>query len=81
MSAIVTGEGKLDEQTLEGKAVAAVAARARALGIPCDAVVAIDALGPGGHARLGLRRVVEARTLAELRAAGGELAASLRDGG
>ena len=73
-SAIVTGEGRLDEQTAEGKAVAAVAARAGALGVPCDAVVAIDALGEAGAAELGLRRVLEARTLAEARGAGRLLA-------
>ena len=69
-TAVVTGEGRLDEQTLEGKAVAAVAGRAAALAVPCDAVVGVDALGAGGRAALGLRQVVEARTLAELRAAG-----------
>ncbi len=74
-SAIVTGEGRLDAQTLEGKAVAAVAARAGALGVPCDAVVAIDALAEEERERLGLRRVVEARTPDELRAAGAALAA------
>jgi glycerate kinase len=68
--AVITGEGRLDEQTLEGKAVAAVAARARAAGVPCDAVVGVDALGPEGRKRLGLRRVAEARTLAAARAAG-----------
>ena len=73
-SAIVTGEGRLDEQTREGKAVAAVAARARALGIPCDAVVAVDELDAAGRSELGLRRVVEARTLSEVSAAGAALA-------
>jgi glycerate kinase len=74
-AAVVTGEGKLDEQTLEGKAVAVVAGRAAALGVPCDAVVGVDALGPDGSSALGLRRVVEARTLAEMRVAGRSLAA------
>jgi glycerate kinase len=35
---VVTGEGSLDEQTLHGKAVAGVAARAAARGIPVVAV-------------------------------------------
>jgi glycerate kinase len=73
-SSVVTGEGSLDAQTLEGKAVAAVAARARGLGIPCDAVVGTAALDAGGRKRLGLRRVVEAGTIADLRAAGARLA-------
>jgi glycerate 2-kinase len=73
-TAVITGEGRLDAQTLEGKAVSVVAARARALGVPCDAVVAVDRLGEADRERLGLRRVVEARTLAEIRAAGQRLA-------
>jgi glycerate kinase len=73
-AAVVTGEGKLDEQTPEGKAVAVVAGRAAALGVPCDAVVGVDALGAEGSAALGLRRVVEARTLAEMRVSGRSLA-------
>jgi glycerate kinase len=36
---VVTGEGRLDEQTLMGKAPAAIAERSRQRGIPCVAVV------------------------------------------
>ena len=71
---IVSGEGRLDAQTLEGKAVGAVAARARDLGVPCDAVVGEDRLTDVERERLGLRRVLVAGTLDELRAAGAELA-------
>lgn len=35
----VTGEGRLDAQTLHGKAVASIAARCKAVGVPCTAVV------------------------------------------
>lgn len=42
--AVVTGEGRLDEQTLAGKAVFEVATRSRQSGIPCYAVVGQDAL-------------------------------------
>jgi glycerate kinase len=75
-TAVVTGEGRIDAQTLEGKAVSVVAARARALGVPCDAVVAVDRLREPERERLGLRRVLEARTLDRVRAAGERLAAA-----
>lgn len=42
---VVTGEGSLDEQTLHGKAVAGVAARAAARGIPVVAVCGQSTLG------------------------------------
>jgi glycerate kinase len=42
--AVVTGEGRLDEQTLAGKAVFEVATRSRQAGVPCYAVVGTDAL-------------------------------------
>jgi glycerate kinase len=71
---VVTGEGRLDEQTLEGKVVAGVAARCRSLGVPCYAVVGVSALGREGLDRLGLTGVCEARTLPELREAGARLA-------
>jgi glycerate kinase len=41
---IVTGEGKLDEQTLRGKAVAGVAAAGRAAGVPVVAVCGTNTL-------------------------------------
>lgn len=37
--AVVTGEGRLDHQTLLGKAVGEVATRARQAGVPCHAIV------------------------------------------
>ncbi len=42
--AVVTGEGRLDEQTLSGKAVFEIATRTRQAGVPCYAVVGADAL-------------------------------------
>jgi glycerate kinase len=43
---VVTGEGALDEQTLHGKAVAGVAAAARAAGVPVIAVCGTNQLDP-----------------------------------
>jgi glycerate kinase len=67
----VTGEGRLDTQTLAGKVVAEVAARAGRADVACHAVVGMDALGPEP---LRLASVREAGTPAELRAAGEALA-------
>jgi glycerate 2-kinase len=54
---VIAGEGKLDEQTLRGKAVAGVASVARAFRIPAVAVCGVRLLDDDGVARLGLRRV------------------------
>lgn len=71
---VVTGEGRLDKQTLQGKAVAEVALRCRSAGVVCHAVIGQNALGPGEIDELGLASVREAQTLAELEAAGRTLA-------
>ena len=54
---VVTGEGAIDEQTLRGKAVAGVARRAAAHGIPVVAVCGRVDLAADGLAALGVRRV------------------------
>jgi glycerate 2-kinase len=54
---VVAGEGKLDEQTLRGKAVAGVSAVARAFRVPAVAVCGVRRLDDVGVAALGLRRV------------------------
>ena len=51
---IVTGEGRLDSQSLGGKAVSGVAGRCRALGVPAVALVGALALEPDDLAALGL---------------------------
>jgi len=67
---VVTGEGRLDEQSLLGKLVGTVAARAGARGVPCVALVGSSKLDPERAAAAGIGRVVVAATLADLRAAG-----------
>jgi glycerate kinase len=73
---VVTGEGRLDEQTLEGKIVGEVATRCRQAGVACHAVVGKDDLEPFKARILDLASVTEATTEAELEAAGRELAAT-----
>ena len=41
---VVTGEGRIDEQTLQGKAAGEVAVRCRQAGVACHAIVGGDAL-------------------------------------
>ena len=71
---VVTGEGRLDETTLAGKAVAEVATRCRQAGVWCHAVVGRDELDLFGHRVLDLASVREAGDPRALRRAGLELA-------
>jgi glycerate kinase len=67
---VVTGEGRLDEQTLQGKIVGEVAVRCRQGGVACHAVVGRNELDPFQARVLDLASVTEAGTPAELEAAG-----------
>jgi glycerate 2-kinase len=67
---VVTGEGRIDEQTLEGKIVGEVATRCRQSGVTCHAVVGQIDLDPFSQRILDLASVTEATTLAELEEAG-----------
>jgi glycerate kinase len=69
--AVVTGEGRLDEQSLDGKLVGAVAAHARRAGVPVHGVVGVAALDA---AALGLASLREAGDRATLEAAGHAIA-------
>lgn len=74
----VTGEGRLDATTLEGKVVAEVARRAGRAGIPCHAVVGSDESGESIRAELGLASVAKATGPAELAAAARAIALASR---
>jgi glycerate 2-kinase len=67
---VITGEGRIDSQTLEGKIVGEVATRCRQGGVTCHAVVGEIALDPFSQRILDLASLTEATTLAELREAG-----------
>jgi glycerate kinase len=68
--AAITGEGRLDAQTLAGKLVGEIGRRSRRAGVRLFAVVGRDALARGGRAALGLEEVLEARTLVEVEEVG-----------
>jgi glycerate kinase len=67
---VVTGEGRLDSQTLAGKIVGEVATRCRQGGVTCHAIVGSNALGSFDERVIDLASVTEATTLEELEAAG-----------
>ncbi len=72
--AVVTGEGRLDRQSLAGKAVSEVATRARQAGVPCHAIVGERGLDAFGARILDLQAILEATTLEEIEAKAVELA-------
>ncbi|HEX6021098.1 MAG TPA: glycerate kinase [Solirubrobacter sp.] len=78
--AVVTGEGRLDEQTLQGKLVGEIGTRARQAGVPLHAIVGQDAMDPFLKRIIDLQMVQEATTLEELEAAGERLGEALATG-
>jgi glycerate 2-kinase len=71
---VVTGEGRLDAQTLEGKACAEVATRARQGGVACHAVVGQNDLDPFRARVLDFGVVIEAGDESAFEDAGRRLA-------
>ena len=78
--AVVTGEGKLDEQTLQGKLVGEIGTRTRQAGVPLHAIVGTDQLDGFGKRMIDLQMVQEATNIEELDAAGERLGAALASG-
>jgi len=70
---VVTGEGRIDEQTLQGKLVGEVATRCRQAGVPCHGVVGKIDLDPFLQRVLDFASLTEATTLEELEKAGRRL--------
>ena len=71
---VITGEGRLDRQSLVGKLVSEIATRARQAGVPCHVVAGTRELDAMGARVLDLERVLEASTRDELVEAGRQLA-------
>jgi glycerate kinase len=71
--AVIVGEGRIDQQTLEGKVAGEIAVRARQGGVPCHAIVGVDDLGLFGARMLDLQRVLVAPTLEAIEAAAASL--------
>ena len=73
-SAVIVGEGRLDETSLQGKALGEAATRARQAGVPCFAIVGTNSLDLFGARMLDLQRVVEAPSLDAMETAAASLA-------
>jgi glycerate kinase len=72
--AVITGEGKLDQQSLAGKLVSEISTRARQAGVPCYAIVGTRELDSFGARVLDLQAVLEASTTRQISAAARRLA-------
>lgn len=72
--AVIVGEGRLDLDTLAGKAPGEIATRARQAGVPCFATVGSRSLDAFGARILDLQTVLEAGDEDGLEAAGRRLA-------
>lgn len=79
--AVVTGEGRLDAQTLEGKLIGEMAGRCARAGVPLHAVVGSCSLSPAEAAQLTLASVRLAGNPDALESAGRELSAILAPSG
>jgi glycerate 2-kinase len=77
---VITGEGRLDEQTLQGKVVGEIGTRTRQAGVPLHAIVGSNALDPFGARMIDLQVVREASTPDEVEASAHELGALVRAG-
>jgi glycerate kinase len=58
--AVITGEGRIDSQTHEGKLVGEIARRCRDSGVPCHAIAGEIALDPREEAALGFATLAAA---------------------
>ena len=70
---VVTGEGRIDEQTVQGKLVGEVATRCRQAGVPCHGIVGQIDLEPFQERILDFASLTEATDLDEMEAAGRRL--------
>src|SRR5207342_981131 len=78
--AVVTCEGKLDEQTLQGKLVGEIGTRTRQAGVPLHAIVGTDALDGFGKRMIDLQMVQEATNIDEVERAAEALGEALASG-
>jgi glycerate kinase len=76
---VITGEGQIDAQSLEGKLVGHLVARCVRAAKPVHAVVGRDALAPATSDRMGLASITEATDQAQMRRAGRSIAARVPD--
>jgi glycerate kinase len=76
--AVITGEGRLDDQSREGKLTGEIARRCRAARLPLHAIVGQNALAADQIARFELASVSEASSVEEIEVAAARIAAAHR---
>jgi glycerate 2-kinase len=72
-NAVITGEGRLDSQSFQGKLVGEIARRCHAAGVPVHVIAGEVALEPAKLAELGIAGAREAGTPAEIERAASAL--------
>ena len=77
---VIVGEGRLDEQTLQGTVAGEIGTRARQAGVPAHAIVGEDALDGFAKRMIDLQQVLEATTLEALETTSAWLGARLKSG-
>ena len=77
---VITGEGRLDGQSLLGKVVGEIGTRTRQGGVPLHAIVGQDAMDGFSKRMIDLQVVAEATTLQDLETASARLGAALKSG-
>jgi glycerate kinase len=76
--AVIVGEGRLDQTTLQGKIAGEIAVRARQAGVPAHAIVGQNAIDPFGVRILDLQVIAEAGTPTAIEQAAHDLAIRIR---
>jgi glycerate kinase len=76
--AVIVGEGRLDQTTLQGKIAGEIATRARQAGVPCHAIVGQDAIDRFSARILDLQVIAEAGTKEDLQRAAADLGRRLQ---
>jgi glycerate kinase len=75
-SGVITGEGRLDSQSREGKLTGEVARRCRGAGVPCHAIAGEIALDPEDEARFGFATLAAATSPESISGAAERIAAA-----
>jgi glycerate kinase len=77
--AVITGEGRLDAQSREGKLTGEVAKRCRAARVPCHVIAGEIALSPADEARFGFATLGSATSEESITGTAERIAASGRE--
>jgi glycerate kinase len=76
--AVITGEGRLDAQSREGKLTGEVARRCRAARVPCHAIAGEIALTPDDESAFGFATLASATSVESITGAAERIAAAAR---